>query len=70
MGINQKDAWETASGAAKGEAFSVIPGSLDASKNGLKVLTVLAGRACVQLFRRQDQDLLSSQKFLFAKPLP
>ncbi len=32
VGINQEDAWETASGAANSEAFLVIPGTLNASR--------------------------------------
>jgi len=50
VGINEEDAWETASGAATSETFLVIPGTLDASKKDLKVRTVLPGGACVQLF--------------------
>jgi len=50
VGINEEDAWETASGAATSETFLGIPGTLDASKKDLKVRTVLPGGACVQLF--------------------
>jgi len=50
VGINQEDAWETASGAANSEAFLVIPGTLNASRMSLQVRTVLPGRACVQIF--------------------
>jgi len=50
VGINEEDAWETASGAATSETFLGIPGTLDASKKDLKVRTVLPGGACVQIF--------------------